>query len=206
MKIIHYGILSFIFCIYISFIFSNANAQIPENEFTKKIISISNFNDPFELYYYLREILEDADRYQRFILLPKTAKTAIRIKSYLDAERYANELLNLADEYKKDWNYGNAIHDANIVLGMVCIENNNIEKAKSYLLSAGKALASPQLKTFGPNMILADKFLDLGENDIVIEYLYLLKKIWVHDDGRLDSWIASVKGGGRPYFGANLDY
>jgi hypothetical protein len=55
-------------------------------------------------------------------------------------------------------------------------------------------------------MSLANELLEKGEKETVIEYFELCKKFWKMNDGRLDSWIASIKGGGKPYFGANLDY
>ncbi len=183
-----------------------ASAEVADEKFASDIIKFSSEKDPRKRIKLLIELAETASPYQRFIMLPKLAKTSIELENFINAEEYADELLNMANSYQNDWNYGNAIHDANIVLGMVSLHNNSIEEAKNFLIKAGKAPASPQLKTFGPNVILADALLERGEKKIVIDYFKLLKKIWTHDEGRLDSWISSIKGGGKPYFGANLFY
>jgi hypothetical protein len=49
--------------------------------------------------------------------------------------------------------------------------NGDIEEAKKQLLLAGKTPSSPQLNSFGPNMILAKELLDKGEKDTVLHYL-----------------------------------
>jgi hypothetical protein len=181
-------------------------AEIPEDEFTSYITEFSREINPNTRIKLLERLLPNASKYQRFIMLSKIAKTSIEIGQYGKAKEYAKELLSLANEFQCDWNYGNAIHDGNMVLGMVSLNSNLVEEAKNFLLKAGNAPTSPQLKTFGPSMILADALLDKGETKAVIDYLELIKKIWGHDNGRLDSWIAAIKGGGRPYFGENLLY
>ena len=91
-------------------------------------------------------------------------------------------------------------------MGRVAFIDGDIEKAKTHLLMAGKTTGSPQLKTFGPSMSLANELLDAGEKQVVIEYFQECKEFWERNDGRLDSWIASIKCGAKPYFGANLLY
>ncbi len=154
----------------------------------------------------LEQILKGANSYQRYFALPHVIKTRIRIEHYEKAGEYAQELLTLAEKYKGDWNYGNAIHDANMVLGLIALKSNSIASAKTHLLKAGNAPGSPQIKAFGPCMLLANALLDIGETEIVIEYLQLLKKSWENNGGRLNSWIYAIKGGGKPYFGANLSF
>ena len=195
-----------LFCLTFGMFARAVLAEISQEKFTADIVKFSSESDPRKHMVFLEDLLEDASKYQRFIILPKLTKTAIEIGLFAEAENYANELLLLAEEFETDWNYGNAIHDANIILGMVSLHSNQIKDAKSYLLEAGKSPGSPQLRTLGPNMMLAEPLLEKGEKRVVIEYFELLKKVWEHDDGRLDSWIAAVKGGGKPYFEPNLLY
>ena len=55
-------------------------------------------------------------------------------------------------------NYGNAVHQANTVLGLIALENDHIDRAESYLAGGGHhPRASAQLTSFGPNMLLAKK-------------------------------------------------
>lgn len=171
-----------------------------------EILKIASIADPLERQKQLAELMKSANKYLEFTLLPKLATTAIKNKDYSSAEKYASRLLSLAKEMKSNWNYGNAIHDGNMVMGLIALENNNINQAKELLLKAGKAPSSPQLSSFGPNMLLADALLVHGESGVVIDYLRLLEKTWTLDEGKLESWIAAIKGGGKPDFGLNLIY
>jgi len=95
--------------------------------------------------------------------------------------RLADEYLTLADNFKDDWNYGNAIHRANEALGIVALRENDLEKAGQYLIKAGKTPGSPQLDTFGPKLELADALLKKGEKKVVVEYLRLVSRFWKLD-------------------------
>lgn len=143
---------------------------------------------------------------QRFYALPKLSKDAIRAGATDRAGAYANELLELAPQYPKDWNYGNAIHDGNMVLGLVALRNGRVAHAERYLREAGKTPGSPQLTSFGPNMILAKELLDAGQSAAVLEYLEECRTFWKMGGRNLDDWSATVRGGGKPDFGANLLY
>jgi hypothetical protein len=72
------------------------------------------------------------------------------------------------------------------------------------LLKAGATPGSPQLNSFGPNMALAKELLDKGEREAVLEYFTLCSKFWDRDE--LKEWMALVKDGVTPKFGANLVY
>jgi hypothetical protein len=143
---------------------------------------------------------------ERFYALGDAAKEAFSEGKSKKAQEYANELSTLISKYKGNWNYGNAIQDYNLVLGRIALSRGEIEKAKDYLIEAGKSPGSPQMDTFGPNMSLAKDLLEKGEKEVVIEYLTLCKSFWEMNDGRLDEWIVLVKAGKIPHFGANLVY
>ena len=134
------------------------------------------------------------------------AKAAFDKGNYSAARTYAEELATLTPKYKGDWNYGNAIQDSNVVLGRLALRDGDVAAAKAFLLEAGKSTGSPQMNSFGPNLSLANALLQKGEKDVVIEYLNACKKFWEMDRGRLDDWIALVKAGKTPDFGANLLY
>ncbi len=120
------------------------------------------------------------------------AEASFELDDMPQAKTFASNLLSKSSKFQNDWNYGNAIHDGNLVLGRVAFINGDIEKAKTHLLLAGKTPGSPQLNTLGPNMSLANDLLDASEEEIVIEYFKDCKKFWEMNDGRLDSWIASI--------------
>lgn len=118
----------------------------------------------------------------------------------------AQELLRLAPKYPKDWNFGNAIHKGNLVLGRVALRAGDTEGAKKFLLEAGKTPGSPHLNSFGPNMTLAKELLEKGESAAVLEYFQLCSTFWEMGREKLREWSGLVKKGVVPDFGANLSY
>lgn len=142
---------------------------------------------------------------ERFYALNDAAKKSFEAKDYDKARSYAQELLLLAQSHKKDWNYGNAIYDSHIVLGRLDLLDNNIKSAQQHLFSAVQTPGSPQLDSFGPNMTLAKDFLERGDRDTVIDFLFQCKKFW-EDHEQIDKWVREIKEGKIPDFGANLAY
>jgi hypothetical protein len=143
---------------------------------------------------------------QRFYALGRAAKVSFEIGRMEDSRRYAVELQGLLPKFGDDWNYGNAVHDANLVLGRIALREGRIEEARKYLIQAGNSPGSPQLNIFGPNMSLAKDMLAKGEGETVLQYFELCRKFWKADDGQLDEWKNEVKAGRMPKFGANLSY
>jgi RNA polymerase sigma factor (sigma-70 family) len=143
---------------------------------------------------------------KRFYALDEAAKESFVAGKIEEARNYAQELMALTPKYKGDWNYGNAIQDANLVFGRIAAREGNIEAAKKYLIAAAKSPGSPQMDSFGPNMTLAKDLLEKGERDTVVEYFMHCRKFWKMDRGKLDKWIAEVMDGKNPDFGANLFY
>jgi hypothetical protein len=115
---------------------------------------------------------------QRFHVLPEAAKSAAEVRQYPLAEAYASELLRLAPQFPRDWNYGNAIHDGHMVLGRVALARGQRNTARRELLLAGATPGSPQLDSFGPNMSLAKDMLAAGEQDAVFRYFDECRSFW----------------------------
>ena len=149
---------------------------------------------------------DDASDSTRFYRLDDLTKQAFEAGEIEKAAKYANELLETAQKYPKDWNYGNAIHLGNNVLGRVALKQGDVKKAVQYLLNAGKTPGSPQLNSFGPNMSLAKELLEKGEKNAVLQYFELCRKFWSMGGENLDNWTKEVKAGRTPDFGANLLY
>ena len=82
--------------------------------------------------------------------------------------------------------------------------NREIEKAKKYLLLSAKSKGSPQLNSFGPNMLLAKELLEKKEYKTVIKFFDLCKKFWKLEKGRLDHWKARIQDRKIPRFRMNL--
>ncbi len=138
-------------------------------------------------------------------LLKDLAKTAFDVGETNKARVYAEKMLQETNLQKKDWNRGNDIFFGNMVLGRLALKAGDIEQAKHFLIEAGKTPGSPQLDSFGPNMTLAKELLEKGQTEVVLEYFGLCAKFWRYQP-RLSEWIATVKQGAIPDFGANLDY
>ncbi len=143
---------------------------------------------------------------ERFYALNSAAKESFNAGKVEDARRYAQELMTLLPNFQGNWNYGNAVQDANVVLGRIAVREGRIEDAKRYLIEAGKSPGSPQMDSFGPNVSLAKDLLEKGEQDTVLEYFERCRKFWELESGKLDDWTRQVKAGKIPDFGANLVY
>ncbi|MFM2294157.1 MAG: hypothetical protein RLZZ350_570 [Verrucomicrobiota bacterium] len=153
-----------------------------------------------------RELKKAKNQDERFYALGDAAKESFDAGLFFEARKYAEELAALTLQYSKDWNYGNAIQDANIVFGRLAVRDGKITEAKNFLLLAGKSPGSPQMDSFGPNMSLAKDLLQHGESEVVLEYFELCKKFWDGKFSTLDAWRDEVKAGRIPEFGANLFY
>lgn len=144
----------------------------------------------------------------RFHSIQKLLSASYQEKDNDSIKSLAFEYLNLAAQNKGDWNYGNAIHQANLYLGLIELEQNNIDASKGYLIKAALTPGSPQLKTFGPNMLLAKKMLEEEQTEIVLEYIRLCKTFWSFWLSFFPTrrWKKEIKRGEVPDFGAHLFY
>ena len=179
-----------------SYVYERLMVESPEEKATwaKKALSVRE------------QGLDKADPEHRFYALGDSAADAVEAGDMLKAEQYASELLQLAQQFRNDWNYGNAVHKGNIVLGRIALRRGDIPGAKQHLLAAGETPGSPQLDSFGPNMTLAKELLEKGEREVVLTYLQSCAKFWKMGGDQLQGWIATVKAGSMPDFGANLIY
>jgi tetratricopeptide (TPR) repeat protein len=149
------------------------------------------------------ELERDATR--QFWMMPELAKAALEAGEFDKARSYATDLLAKAalPDFRGD---GEAIHHGNLVLGRLALKAGDIEKAKEHLLKAAHVSSSPVLLSGGPNMMLAKQLLELGERDVVIQYLKLSTSFWRTADHRAEKWIYDIGKGALPKFGANLWY
>lgn len=86
-----------------------------------------------------------------------------------DPRRAPLKILPIAPYSPSGYYYGNRIHHGNLVLGRIALCEGNIKKVKSRLLAAGKTTGSPQLDSFGPNLVLAKDLLERGERNVVLK-------------------------------------
>jgi hypothetical protein len=146
------------------------------------------------------------DPERKFYLLSKVAATAADAGETKKAKAYARELLERAPSMRENWDYGNAIHVGNLVPGRIALAAGDVAEAKRLLLAAGDTPGSPQLNSFGPNMLLAKELLEKGEREAVVQYLDAVGKFWASKMGRVDAWKAAAAKGEMPDFGPNLNY
>ena len=80
----------------------------------------------------------DSSTMTRFYRLDDLAKSAFRAGQLEKATAYANELLATAKKCPNDWNYGNALHHGNNVLGLVALKKGNQKEAANYFWPQAK--------------------------------------------------------------------
>ena len=148
----------------------------------------------------------DTDPARDFYRLTEATQAAFKSGDHEKAQSLSAALLVEAENWKQSWNYGNAIHVANLVLGRVALAKGEMDDARKFLLAAGKTPGSPQLKSFGPDMVFAIEMLRKGEKDTVLQYFDLCEKFWDKRHSKLDEWRSAVSNNEEPNFGPNLRY
>jgi hypothetical protein len=110
----------------------------------------------------------------------------------------AEQVLREARTHKGKWHYGNSIHWAHIVLGHVALLRGDTATAVAELTSAGRTDGSPQLDSFGPDLRLAAKLLEVGQRAEVKAYLVDCQRFWASGRRRLARWIEQLNAGETP--------
>lgn len=140
----------------------------------------------------------------RFYSLQESLSKSVAAGDHAQAESLAVDYLEAAKRFPCNWNYGNAIHDANVVLGLGALRQGNRDDAVRHLRAAGRSPGSPQLDTFGPAVALADALAKEGEYGEVVAYLRDVQRFWEMDRGKLVQWILELEAGRVPDFGIQL--
>jgi len=143
---------------------------------------------------------------QLFYLLAPLAKAAFDGGDLVKARSCGNQLLALAPQYPKDWNYDNAVYYGHMILGRVELAQGNTALAETHLLQSAQTPGSPQLDSFGPNTSLAKDLLEKGDTAPVVQYFALIQNFWKMSRGKPAEWSAQVRSGQIPDFGANPLY
>lgn len=142
----------------------------------------------------------------RIFGLRAAANRALARRKFDRARTYADELLTWAQAHPADRNAGNAIHHGYSIRGQTALEQGNIDQACADLLASAGTRGSPQLNSFGPNMQLAERLLQAGKKDVVLDYLDRCHAFWEMGESKLDRWMADIRRGVAPAFDANLAY
>ncbi len=139
------------------------------------------------------------DEQGRFYLYSDLCWAAYLAGDMDKARKYSAEYLAAAAARKDNWNYGNAIHHANTVLGLADISGGNAAAAAERLKAAGDTPGSPQLNSFGPSFELAAALLAKGERDPVLAYLDAVLKFWKKGE-LVEGWKYKISYGQVPNF------
>jgi hypothetical protein len=146
------------------------------------------------------------DPAEHFYNMTKAAPAAFNKGDFAQAKSISQALLVEAELWPKNWNYGNAIHVANLVLGRTAMAEGDMPEARKFLIAAGKTPGSPQLGSFGPDMAFAQDMLKKGETASVIAYLDLCSNFWKEKHSHAAEWKAQIAKGETPDFGPNVRY
>lgn len=122
------------------------------------------------------------------------------------ARSYAEQLLTEVGSDRSQWNYGDAVHKGNLILGRIAVREGRLAEAVTFLRASGDTPGSGVLNSFGPNMSLAKDLLERGEVEAVLNYFESCRLFWKMGGARLDAWSKDVQAGNIPNFGANLRY
>lgn len=117
--------------------------------------------------------------YYLFPDLCQRAWRALRRGDVEKAEALAKQALHQAQHKARDWNYGNDVHDANQILGLVALRSGGVKKAKRFLVLAGKTPGSPQLYSGGARLVLARELAERGESEAVLQYLDAMSRFYL---------------------------
>ena len=69
--------------------------------------------------------------------LPSAAAAAFHLERFTEAKQFAERALALAPAFKKNWNYGNAIHLGHTVLGLLALNAQDQSSAITELYESG---------------------------------------------------------------------
>ena len=131
-----------------------------------------------------------------FDVLASAAEAALGSGKHAEAVSCAQRLLDLVPTRADEGDYGDAIHDANRILGFVALREGRTEEACQRLIDAGGTPGSPALNSFGPQVDLADQLLQRGERASVLEYLRLCSRFWASAKPKM--WSDEIRQGGTP--------
>ncbi len=147
---------------------------------------------------------------KRMTLLPELSKTAYRLGKYDLAKRLATELILDFGQNADASGYEKATHTGNIVLGLTALRENNLSKAKEYLLIAIRApLRDENSYLIKIDTELARELFNKGEKTAVSEYLKLCENLgnlknypdsYEDKSKALKLWQEQIKQGATPSF------
>ncbi|MFT5999792.1 MAG: hypothetical protein ACI81P_002250 [Neolewinella sp.] len=109
------------------------------------------------------------------------------------------------DEYPG--HYGDAVYFRHTYNGLLALDNEDIQLAKRELLMAGKSPKAGVISSFGPNMSLAKRLLEAGEQETVLRFLKHCKGFWFFPFRLFfaKNWKRDILAGKMPNFKAHCE-
>ena len=176
-----------------------------------ELASIPKGSSP-EAEYQALEAVPEAQRYLRMSLLAEAAYTnaeeteanqhdAVRAKAAREtARKCAQEALLLAAKFRSDPDYGTAVYNANMVLGLLAQRAGNREAAARFMLDASKAPGTEEL-AYSMNdfsLKLPEWLFQEGERNSVAEFLDQFAQKNVSAKGYLQESAKAIRSGKKP--------
>jgi hypothetical protein len=96
----------------------------------------------------------------------------------------ARRMLRTAAD-SNSWDHGNKMMEANIVLGRAAAREGKWAEARAYLRAAGKAPSSPQLASYGPDLVFPRELLEHGapeDGEAVLAFLEDISRYYTNPD------------------------
>jgi hypothetical protein len=144
-------------------------------------------------------VTNGTNEYVRFLRLAPAAKASFAMGLAAEASEYAADALTLNDKYSRgspEKVNGAAVHDANVVLGRIALQEGHLEDAKRHLLAAAQDAGSNPLSST-PNLGLAKDLLERGEQATVLKYFQLCRRFW-REKEKLALWKEDIEEGRMP--------
>jgi|AGTN01.1.fsa_nt_gi hypothetical protein len=118
----------------------------------------------------LNELGQNCDQEERCYILTDLPLLAFNAGHFERAAEAAEQLLELAP-IDEGWNCGNAINAAHTTLGRLALATGDIDKAIDHLEQSIINVESPQTKSFGPPLDLANELAEAGQKEAVLDFL-----------------------------------
>lgn len=143
----------------------------------------------------------------QFLKLAQKITSAYDKHEYDEARKFIYHQLDLVKEFQDHWNHSNILHQSHTFLGLIALEEDKIEEAKAQLIKSAEIKGSPQINSFGPNMLLAKMLLELEQTQVVLQYLEKCEKFWLPRMRRkkLKLWRNEINMNKFPDFGFHLE-
>ncbi len=151
-------------------------------------------------------------------LLSSITKAAFWAGEYSIAEKYADRWLAVARQRSdastdlppdqrlaREWDLGDAVHQANSILGEIALSRGDTKRAGECLIASGKVTkASPALGSYGPDLALMRDLLGLKQTQPVLDFLDECTKFWKTSQAQPVKWKKAIQSGKEPDLGAGF--